>query len=151
MPDKHKIAFVYDWLDKWGGVERVLLTFHEMFPEADFFTSYFDSQKAMWASALKIKTSFIQKLPKFIKEKRSASLAFYPYVFESFDFDGCTVESHNGWESSSSTMWKKDVLLDIGNVDTLKVTFNVVFEGVNSAQIEDYYTDQPSCFPIKSR
>jgi hypothetical protein len=41
-----KIAIVYDWFDKWGGVERVLLTLYEMFSQAFFFTSYFDKEKA---------------------------------------------------------------------------------------------------------
>ncbi len=88
MFDSAKIAIVYDWIDKWGGVERVLLTLHEMFPEAPFFTSYYDSKKATWAKDLKIKTSFIQKLPKFIRGNRLASLPFYSYAFESFDFRG---------------------------------------------------------------
>jgi len=86
MPEKKKIAIVYDWMDKWGGVERVLLTFHEMFPEADFFTSYFDNKKAGWARNLKIKTSFIQQIPNFIKQNRIFSVPFYPFAFESFDF-----------------------------------------------------------------
>ena len=88
MLQNSKIAIVYDWIDKWGGVERVLLTLHEMFPEADFYTSYFDSDKASWAKDLKIKTSFIQKLPRFIRENRIVSLPLYPYAFESFDFSG---------------------------------------------------------------
>src|SRR3990167_10508342 len=94
-----RIAIVYDWLDKWGGVERVLLTFHEMFPDAHWYTSYFDEKNAGWAYKLritnyelriqkgeKIHTSFIQKLPGFIKKNRILSLPFYPYAFESFDF-----------------------------------------------------------------
>ena len=81
-----KIAIVYDWIDKWGGVERVLLTLHEMFPRAEFYTSYFDPEQASWAKDLKIKTSFIDKLPAFIKKNRILSLPFYPYAFESFNF-----------------------------------------------------------------
>ena len=81
-----KIAIVYDWLDKWGGVERVLLTLYEMFPQAFFFTSYFDKEKASWAKDFKIKTSFIEKLPAFIKKSRFLSFPFYPLAFESFDF-----------------------------------------------------------------
>src|SRR3989344_7529142 len=81
-----RIAIVYDWLDKWGGVERVLLTFHEMFPDAHWYTSYFDGKKATWAREMNIKTSFIQKLPGFIRKSRILSLPFYPYAFESFDF-----------------------------------------------------------------
>ena len=87
MTKPKRIAIVYDWIDKWGGVERVLLTLHKMFPEAVFYTSYFDSVKAGWAKDLKIKTSFIQKLPDFIKKSRIASLPFYPFAFESFNFN----------------------------------------------------------------
>lgn len=83
---KHKIAILYDWIDKWGGVERVLLTLHEIFPDAHFFTSYYDPISAPWAKKLTIKTSFIQHLPDFIKKNRLLSLFFYPYAFESFDF-----------------------------------------------------------------
>lgn len=86
MPSK-KIAIVYDWIDKWGGVERVLLTMHEMFPQADFFTSYYDPKKAGWAKDLTIKTSFIQKLPQVIRSSRLVSFPFYPYAFESFNFN----------------------------------------------------------------
>lgn len=82
-----KVAIVYDWIDKWGGVERILLTLHEMFPDAEFFTSYYDNEKAIWAKNLKIRTSFIQKLPNFIKKNRLLSLLFYPYAFESFNFN----------------------------------------------------------------
>lgn len=82
-----KIAIVYDWIDSWGGVERILLMFHEMFPDADFFTSYVDYDKASWAKDFKIKTSFIQNLPDFIKKSRKLSFPLYPYAFESFNFN----------------------------------------------------------------
>ncbi len=81
-----KIAFVYDWIDKWGGVERLLLILHKIFPKAPFFTSYVDSEKALWAKGLNLKTSFIQRLPNFIKKNRLLSFSFYPFAFESFDF-----------------------------------------------------------------
>lgn len=81
-----KIAIVYDWIDKWGGVERVLLNLHKLYPRADFYTSYVDLKNAQWAKDLSIKTSFIQKLPSFIRKNRILSLLLYPYAFESFDF-----------------------------------------------------------------
>jgi glycosyltransferase involved in cell wall biosynthesis len=86
MIKSERIAIVYDWIDKWGGVERVLLTLHEMFPQADFYTSYFDQRTASWAKDLKIKTSFLQNFPNLIKKSRILSFIFYPFVFESFDF-----------------------------------------------------------------
>ncbi|HLL61098.1 MAG TPA: hypothetical protein VK338_05245, partial [Candidatus Nitrosocosmicus sp.] len=81
-----KIAIVYDWIDKIGGVERLLLTLHEIFPDAEFYTSYYERISAPWAKDLKINTSFIQKLPSFIKKNRILSIPFYPYAFEAFDF-----------------------------------------------------------------
>ena len=86
MPETKKIAIVYDWIDKWGGVERLLLTLHEMFPNAVFYTSYFDQQNASWAAGIKIKTSFLQNFPAFIKKNRKLSFPFYPFAFENFDF-----------------------------------------------------------------
>ncbi len=80
-----KIAIVYDWFDKWGGVERVLLIFKKIFPKADFFTSYTDKKKS-WFNDFNIKESFLGEFPDFIKKNRILSLPFYPLVFESFDF-----------------------------------------------------------------
>lgn len=86
MFQNFKIAIIYDWIDKWGGVERVLLTLHEMLPQAEFYTSYFDPKQASWAKDLDIRTSFINKLPNIIKKNRILSLPLYFYAFESFDF-----------------------------------------------------------------
>lgn len=82
-----KTAIVYDWIDRWGGVERLLLELHNQFPDADFFTSAVDLQKASWAKPLTIKTSFLQNLPDFIKKSRIISLLFYPFAFETLLFD----------------------------------------------------------------
>jgi hypothetical protein len=82
-----KIAIVYDWLDKWGGVERILLVLHEIFPQADFFTSYYDEEGAYWAKDIYIKTSFLQSFPNFVKTSRKASFIFYPFAFESLNLN----------------------------------------------------------------
>ncbi|MDA1316411.1 MAG: glycosyltransferase [bacterium] len=95
MSNSTKIAIVYDWMDKVGGVERMLVTLAQMYPDADWYTSYIDRDKAKWIDKIlnpkseflkKIHTSFIQKFPSFIKSSRILSLPFYPYAFESFDF-----------------------------------------------------------------
>lgn len=90
MFDKKRIAIVYDWMDKWGGVERVLLSLHTLFQHAHYFTSYYNPQTAVWAKELEIKTSFIQTLPSWIRTNRILSVPLYPYAFESFklnDYD----------------------------------------------------------------
>lgn len=80
-----KIAIVYDWMDKWGGVERILLMLHELFPQAVYYTSFVNYDKAPWARELDVRTSFMQRLPSTILKSRLLSLPFFPYAFESFN------------------------------------------------------------------
>lgn len=81
-----KTAIVYDWIDSRGGIERVIPIIIKTFKNVDLYTSYFDPSIATWAKKYQIKTSFIEKLPKFIKKNRILSLLLYPYAFESFNF-----------------------------------------------------------------
>lgn len=79
-----KIAIVYDWMDKWGGVERLLTVLHEIFPEAPFYTSHVNDNLS-WIKNIRVLPSFIQKLPKWIRSNRLLSAFLYPYAFESFN------------------------------------------------------------------
>lgn len=108
-----RVAIVYDWLDKWGGVERLLQVIYEMFPKAIFFTSYYDFKGAGWAKDLEIKTSFIQKLPDFIKKNRILSLPLYPFAFESFNMTGFDLVI------SVSSSFAKSVITKPGTVHVL--------------------------------
>jgi hypothetical protein len=80
-----KAAIVYDWIDRWGGAERFLLMLAEIFPQADWYTSYVDNSLD-WHKKLNIHSSFIQRLPSFVNKNRMKSLPFYPFAFESYDF-----------------------------------------------------------------
>ncbi len=40
-----KVALVHDYLNQFGGAERVLLAFAEMFPEAPIYTIFYDENK----------------------------------------------------------------------------------------------------------
>lgn len=84
MPRK-KTAIIYDWMDKWGGVERVLLELHSMLPEADFFTSAVDYHTAGWAHELSPKTTCMQRIPARIRAQRKFLVPLYPAAFESID------------------------------------------------------------------
>lgn len=84
---KVKTAIVYDWIDKWGGVERVLIHLHQLFPDAHFFTSAVKRQNAEWSNELTIHSSFLQRIPPFIRSNRACMAALYPIGFESFRFD----------------------------------------------------------------
>ncbi|MCX7996362.1 MAG: glycosyltransferase [Patescibacteria group bacterium] len=84
---RKKIAIVYDWVDKMGGVERLLEYLFSLFPDADLLTST-HSPEARWATGKRIIPSFMHYLPQFIRKNRVLSLPFYPFAFESFDLRG---------------------------------------------------------------
>jgi len=104
-----RTALVYDRVNKWGGAERLLLTLHEMFPNAPLFTSVYSEKKAPWAKVFpKVYTSFLQKVP-FLKNRHEILGTFMPIVFESFDFSSydlvvtVTSEGANGIITKPST------------------------------------------------
>jgi glycosyltransferase involved in cell wall biosynthesis len=79
-----KVALVHDFLNQWGGAERVLLALHEMYPEAPIFTLMHDSSRTKEHFAgLDIRPSFLQR--PFIARLRKYTLPLYPLAVESFD------------------------------------------------------------------
>ena len=40
-----KVALVHDYLNQMGGAERVVMAFHEMFPDAPIYTSIYDPER----------------------------------------------------------------------------------------------------------
>jgi len=81
-----RIALVHDYLVQYGGAERVLECFTELFPYAPIFTLVYD-QEAMHGkfSDKDIRTSFIQKIP-FAKKRHRVFPEFMPMAIEQFDF-----------------------------------------------------------------
>jgi len=81
-----KTAIVYDRINKWGGAERVLLSLHDIFPEAPIYTSVYDARKAPWAKVFpKVITSFIQDVP-ILHRVHELVGWLTPLAFEQFDF-----------------------------------------------------------------
>lgn len=81
-----KIAIIHDYLEYWGGAERVLATLLEMFPQAEVFTLIYDEEKiGKFLGNTKIHTSCINKLPKFIKKRKRYLLPIIPSLPETFD------------------------------------------------------------------
>lgn len=81
-----KIALVHDYLVQYGGAERVLECFCELFPYAPIYTLVYD--KKLMHGVLEgknIKTSFLQKLP-FAATRHRIFPPFMPMAIESFDF-----------------------------------------------------------------
>ena len=63
MTKKLKIALAHDYLNSWGGGERVMTIFKELYPSADVFTITYDPAKMAGHIDYPIKTSFLQKVP----------------------------------------------------------------------------------------
>lgn len=80
-----RVALVHDYLNQYGGAERVLEALHELYPEAPVYTSLYDPQ-AMPAAyrSWDIRCSPMQYLPGWKRYFRHYFL-FYPAAFEHFD------------------------------------------------------------------
>lgn len=76
---KTKVAIFYDWLNQWGGAERVLLDLLALYPHADIYTLTYDSKKTPW----------LPKGHKIISLNLKNELLytpFYAYKMEQIDF-----------------------------------------------------------------
>jgi glycosyltransferase involved in cell wall biosynthesis len=86
-----KVALVHDFLNQYGGAERVLSALCEIFPEAPIYTLLYDPQKMRGKfKDADIRLSFLQKFPKFLKRRHKYMLPFMPTAPETFnlrDFD----------------------------------------------------------------
>ncbi|MFP4439989.1 MAG: glycosyltransferase [Chloroflexaceae bacterium] len=80
-----RVALVHDYLNQYGGAERVLEALHTLYPDAPVYTSIFDPD-AMPAfyRTWDVRTSFMQQLPGWKKHFRRYFL-LYPSAFEHFD------------------------------------------------------------------
>jgi len=101
-----KVAIVHDFLDTYGGAERVLGLICEIFPQAPIFTLLYDKEKMRGKFKNKeIKTSFLQGFPKFIKKRKKYLLPLLPTapeVFDLRDFD-LVISSSGAWSKGIVT------------------------------------------------
>lgn len=98
-----KIAIVHDYLNQYGGAERVVEVLHELFPEAPVYTSvYLPAEMPDTFKQMDIRTSFMQKFP-WMKRHFKKYLMFFPKAIESFDFNGydLILSSSSGWAKAA--------------------------------------------------
>jgi glycosyltransferase involved in cell wall biosynthesis len=90
-----KVALVHDYLNQYGGAERVLEQLHALFPSAPVFTSmYWPEKMSPTIRGLDVRTSFMQRLP-LVTRNHQPFLLLYPLAFESFDLTGYDVVISN--------------------------------------------------------
>ncbi len=92
-----KVALVHDYLNQYGGAERVLEIFAQIFPKAPIFTLLYDEKKTGYAfKGREIHTSFMQKVP-LVKSHHRPFLMLMPLAVEQFDlseYDLVLSDSH---------------------------------------------------------
>lgn len=80
-----KVALAHDFLNQFGGGERVLKIFSEIFPDATIFTLFFDNEKlGKEFDKSKVVVSSLQK-HKFLAKRYRYLLPFFPQAVEKFD------------------------------------------------------------------
>lgn len=96
-----KAAIVHDYLNQYGGAERVVEVLHEVFPKAPIYTSiYLSNNMPDSFRNMDIRTSFMQNLP-FLNKHFKKYLLLYPKAMKSFNF-----KEYDLVISSSSTFAK---------------------------------------------
>jgi len=80
-----KVAITTDWLNSFGGAERVLEQLHGMFPDAPIYTTVHDPENLpTHMRDWDVRTSFLQRVP-FARKRHQAFLPLMPLAFEQFD------------------------------------------------------------------
>lgn len=95
-----KVAIIADWLTSRGGAERVIFSMAKLFPEAVIFTSVISREKFPELESCEIRTTWLQKLPQFIRRKHQFLLPFFPSAFRQLDlseFDLIISSSSSGF------------------------------------------------------
>ena len=83
---KPKIALFYDWLNQWGGAEKVLLDLIKTFPNAPVYTLIYNPKTTKWLpKKIKINSSFLNKISIF-KKNSIFQTPFYYLALKHFDF-----------------------------------------------------------------
>jgi glycosyltransferase involved in cell wall biosynthesis len=111
---KMNIALVHDYLNQYGGAERVLEALHDVYPSAPVYTSIYAPKKLpdhyrKW----RIRSSFMQRLPG-IMSQHQVYLPLYMLAMESFDLSRYAVVL------SSSSAFAKGVITE---PETLHVSY----------------------------
>lgn len=82
-----KVALVHDYLNEFGGAERVLLALSEIWPDAPIYTSFYKKGSPAWErfKGRQLKVSWFHYLP--FADKLVSPLRFLaPLIWNSFDF-----------------------------------------------------------------
>jgi glycosyltransferase involved in cell wall biosynthesis len=105
--EQPRVALAHDYLNQYGGAERVVEVLHRIYPTAPIFTSIYDPESMppdyrSWD----IRTSFLQHAPA-IHRRHQPYLPLYPLAFKFLRING-----DYDVVLSSSSAWGKGVSVD---------------------------------------
>ena len=113
---KLKIALVHDYLQEFGGAERVVLALHQAFPEAPLYVGFYDPEglgsHISHFNDIKILSTFLGKIP-FHQQLRSPLRLLAPWAFASLDlraFD-VVIASTNAYHAKAVRVHEDAALL----------------------------------------
>ena len=105
-----RVAIVHDLMNQMGGAERVLLTLHDLYPQAPIYTSIWDPRITdKRFRSLDIRTSFMQRLP-FILRHHQPYLPLYPFAFERLDLREYDVIISSSWAFAKGIVTRPEAL-----------------------------------------
>jgi glycosyltransferase involved in cell wall biosynthesis len=86
--DKPKVAIVHDFLTYWGGAEQVLKSLHNIYPDAPIYTLLYDKKMDGYLPNARVRVSFLNKMPSFLRKRKKLLLPLMPTAAETFDLSG---------------------------------------------------------------
>ncbi len=80
-----RVAIIHDWLTTMGGAEPVVLELHTLFPDAPIYTSVHNKDAMPAFSGLDVRTTYLQKLPRFLRYKHVLWPVVRSFAFRKLD------------------------------------------------------------------
>lgn len=95
-----KVALAHDFMLTWGGAERTFRVLTDAYPDAPIYTLLADPDFiAKHFPGREVRTSFLQKLPSWVRRRYRLLLPFFPVAVEAIDlrdFD-LVISSSGAW------------------------------------------------------
>jgi glycosyltransferase involved in cell wall biosynthesis len=156
-----KIALVHDFLTQSGGAERVFELLCKHYPNADIFTSLYDSERTIDLGERLVRTTFLQNIPGATKYFRLMA-PFYFHAFQSLDLQDYdliissstsfakAVQKRSGaihicfCHNVTRFLWDKTYLQEYGDYRKFSFCLRQIFKfmrksDLNYAQKPDFY------------
>lgn len=109
MLDKLKVALVCDWLTVFAGAERVILEFHELFPNAPIYTTLYNPKNCPQFAKADVRESGLKWIPG-ARHFHRLFLPWMPRAFERMDLSDYDLVISSCHSASKGIITKPDTL-----------------------------------------